>query len=59
MPHTLPHTLPHPLGYPPKSPESGRDFSQLVTLDIPGEGKLTVIYVCDPEGNIIELQEWH
>ena len=37
----------------------GRDFSQLVTLDIPGEGKLTVIYVCDPEGNLIELQEWH
>ena len=37
----------------------GRDFSQLVTLDIPDEGKLTVIYVCDPEGNLIELQEWH
>jgi predicted enzyme related to lactoylglutathione lyase len=36
----------------------GKDFSQLVTLDIPGEGKLIVIYVCDPEGNIIELQEW-
>ena len=37
----------------------GKDFSQLVTLDIPGEGKLKVIYVCDPEGNLIELQEWH
>lgn len=36
----------------------GRDYGDLVTLDIPGEGKLTVIYVCDPEGNIIELQEW-
>lgn len=36
----------------------GRDFSQLVTLDIPGEGQLIVIYVCDPEGNILELQEW-
>ena len=36
----------------------GKDYGQLVTLDIPGEGKLTVIYVCDPEGNIIELQEW-
>jgi len=37
----------------------GKDYGQLVTLDIPGEGKLMVIYVCDPEGNIIELQEWH
>jgi len=37
----------------------GKDYGQLVTLDILGEGKLTVIYVCDPEGNIIELQKWH
>ncbi len=36
----------------------GRDYGQLVTIDIPGEGRLMVIYVCDPEGNIIELQEW-
>lgn len=37
----------------------GRDYGQLVTLDIPGAGKLTLIYMCDPEGNIIELQKWH
>ena len=37
----------------------GRDIGQLVTLDIPGAGKLTVIYMTDPEGNIIELQRWH
>ncbi|MFZ2641549.1 MAG: VOC family protein [Verrucomicrobiia bacterium] len=37
----------------------GKDYGQLATIDIPGEGRLTVIYVCDPEGNIIELQEWH
>ncbi len=37
----------------------GRDYGQLVTLDIPGAGKLTLIYMCDPEGNIIELQRWH
>ncbi len=36
----------------------GRDFSPLVTLEIPGEGTLLAIYVCDPEGNILELQEW-
>ncbi len=37
----------------------GRDIGQLVTLDIPGAGKLTLIYMTDPEGNIIELQRWH
>ncbi len=37
----------------------GRAIGQLVTLDIPGAGKLTVIYMTDPEGNIIELQRWH
>lgn len=37
----------------------GRDFGQLVTLDIPGAGRLTLIYMTDPEGNIVELQHWH
>ena len=36
----------------------GRDYGELVTIDIPGAGKLTLIYMCDPEGNIIELQKW-
>jgi catechol 2,3-dioxygenase-like lactoylglutathione lyase family enzyme len=36
----------------------GKDYGQLVTLDIPGDGKLSVLYVCDPEGNVIELQKW-
>jgi catechol 2,3-dioxygenase-like lactoylglutathione lyase family enzyme len=39
--------------------EGGRDLGQLVTLDIPGAGRLTLIYLCDPEGNIVELQRWH
>jgi len=26
--------------------------------DIPGSGRLTFIYVRDPEGNIVELQSW-
>jgi catechol 2,3-dioxygenase-like lactoylglutathione lyase family enzyme len=37
----------------------GRDVGQLVTLDIPGAGQLTLIYMTDPEGNIVELQRWH
>ncbi|MBU6302587.1 MAG: VOC family protein [Verrucomicrobia bacterium] len=39
--------------------EGGRDLGNLVTLDIPGAGRLTLIYMCDPEGNIVELQRWH
>jgi len=37
----------------------GRDYGKLITLDIPGAGKLTLMYMCDPEGNVIELQRWH
>lgn len=37
----------------------GRDVGKLVTLDIAGAGKLTLIYLTDPEGNILELQYWH
>lgn len=37
----------------------GSDLGQLVTLDIPGAGRLTLIYMRDPEGNIVELQRWH
>jgi predicted enzyme related to lactoylglutathione lyase len=37
----------------------GSDYGRLVTIDIPGAGKLTLIYMRDPEGNILELQKWH
>jgi predicted enzyme related to lactoylglutathione lyase len=37
----------------------GCDYGGLVTIDIPGAGRLSLIYMCDPEGNIIELQKWH
>ena len=37
----------------------GKDVGKLVTIDIPGAGRLTLIYMADPEGNIIELQKWH
>jgi catechol 2,3-dioxygenase-like lactoylglutathione lyase family enzyme len=36
----------------------GRDVGQLVTLDLGGAGRLTLVYVTDPEGNIVELQRW-
>ncbi|MSU42003.1 MAG: VOC family protein [Pedosphaera sp.] len=37
----------------------GVDVGELVTIDIAGTGKLTLIYMGDPEGNIVELQHWH
>lgn len=37
----------------------GRDVGEVVTLDIPGAGRLTLVYLTDPEGNILELQRWH
>ncbi len=36
----------------------GGEVGKLVTTEVPGVGWLTVVYVTDPEGNIIELQEW-
>jgi predicted enzyme related to lactoylglutathione lyase len=36
----------------------GKDVGKLVIHEVPGVGKLTVVYVTDPEGNIIELQKW-
>jgi catechol 2,3-dioxygenase-like lactoylglutathione lyase family enzyme len=36
----------------------GRDVGKLVTLNIAGAGVLTLIYMTDPEGNILELQKW-
>lgn len=37
----------------------GRDVGGLVTIDIKGAGLLTLVYMADPEGNIVELQKWH
>jgi catechol 2,3-dioxygenase-like lactoylglutathione lyase family enzyme len=36
----------------------GGAVGDLVRADIPGRGRLTVVYAADPEGNIIELQHW-
>lgn len=37
----------------------GRDYGEKVTIDVAGAGRLTLVYMTDPEGNIIELQHWH
>ena len=37
----------------------GDDYGELVKIQIPGAGCLTLIYMTDPEGNIVELQKWH
>ena len=34
----------------------GTSIGELVIRDVPGVGRLTVQYVTDPEGNIIEIQ---
>jgi len=36
----------------------GGTLGERVTVDIPGAGRITFVYVTDPEGNIIELQHW-
>jgi predicted enzyme related to lactoylglutathione lyase len=37
----------------------GSDYGEKVAVDIPGAGHLTLLYMHDPEGNIVELQDWH
>jgi predicted enzyme related to lactoylglutathione lyase len=36
----------------------GNTYGELVNVEIPDAGKITVVYLTDPEGNIIELQHW-
>ncbi len=36
----------------------GRDYGKVVTTRVPGAGTITLCYMTDPEGNIIELQRW-
>lgn len=38
--------------------EGGRRLGEIVTKDVPGVGSLRFTYVRDPEGNILELQNW-
>lgn len=36
----------------------GADYGEIQTIEIPGAGTLTLNYMTDPEGNIVELQHW-
>lgn len=36
----------------------GGAVGALVAADIPGAGRIRFVYATDPEGNVIELQEW-
>ncbi|NIQ38551.1 MAG: VOC family protein [Proteobacteria bacterium] len=36
----------------------GRSIGEIVSVEIPEAGRITFVYVTDPEGNIIELQRW-
>jgi catechol 2,3-dioxygenase-like lactoylglutathione lyase family enzyme len=36
----------------------GHALGDLVDGDVVGAGRITFVYVTDPEGNIIELQRW-
>jgi predicted enzyme related to lactoylglutathione lyase len=36
----------------------GGEIGELVSLDVPGAGRVRFVYLMDPEGNIIELQRW-
>lgn len=38
--------------------EGGGALGDVVTLDIAGGGRVTLVYAQDPEGNVIELQAW-
>ena len=36
----------------------GRDYGKTATVKVPGKGTITLVYMTDPEGNIVELQRW-
>jgi len=36
----------------------GKKVGSIVTTEIPNTGMITFVYLADPEGNIIELQQW-
>ena len=36
----------------------GGELGPPQTVDVPAAGRITVVYMTDPEGNIVELQRW-
>lgn len=37
----------------------GGTVGELVTVEVPGVGVIAFVYATDPEGNILELQQWN
>jgi len=38
--------------------QGGTDLGEIVERDVNGVGRITFIYMTDPEGNILEIQHW-
>ncbi len=38
--------------------EGGRALGTISSTTVPGKGRLTFVYACDPEDNVIEVQAW-
>ena len=36
----------------------GTALGEVVTTAVPGAGEVTFVYAADPEGNLLELQQW-
>lgn len=36
----------------------GGEIGEMTILDVAGAGRVTFVYLTDPEGNILELQRW-
>ena len=36
----------------------GKDLGKVHSMAVPGAGTVTLVYMTDPEGNIVELQAW-
>jgi predicted enzyme related to lactoylglutathione lyase len=36
----------------------GGSLGEIASVDVPGAGRLTVAYLTDPEGNIVEVMTW-
>ena len=36
----------------------GIDVGEIISANIPNAGNLTFVYMADPEGNLLELQQW-
>jgi catechol 2,3-dioxygenase-like lactoylglutathione lyase family enzyme len=36
----------------------GQRLGEIARTDIPGAGRLELVYALDPEGNVVELQAW-